>query len=52
MERPAHQQNDYIELIARAKREETGEQRLQQMLNELELGGVHMNLKPPASKEG
>lgn len=47
--RPAYQQNDYIGWISRAKREETREKRLRQMLDELEAGGVYMNMKHPAS---
>ena len=42
--RPAYQQNDYIGWINRAKRLETKEKRLQQMLEELEKGGVYMNM--------
>ena len=37
--RPAYQQNDYLAWIARAKRPETKEKRLAQMLEELERGG-------------
>ncbi len=42
--RPAYQQNDYIGWIARAKRKETQEKRLAQMLNELERGDKYMNM--------
>lgn len=42
--RPAYQQNDYIGWIMRAKRQATREKRLQQMLDELEIGGVYMNM--------
>ena len=48
-ERPAYQQNDYVGWINRAKRQETKEKRLRQMLYELEKGGVYMNMKHPAS---
>ena len=48
-ERPAYQQNDYVGWINRAKRQETQEKRLRQMLEELERGGVYMNMKHPAS---
>ncbi|HZX49010.1 MAG TPA: YdeI/OmpD-associated family protein [Nitrospirota bacterium] len=48
-ERPAYQQNDYVGWINRAKRQETKEKRLRQMLDELEKGGVYMNMKHPAS---
>jgi uncharacterized protein YdeI (YjbR/CyaY-like superfamily) len=43
--RPAYQQNDYLGWINRAKREETKQKRLDQMLDELEGGGVYMNMK-------
>ena len=43
-ERPAYQQNDYIGWINRAKRAETREKRLSQMLDELEKGGVYMKM--------
>ena len=48
-ERPAYQQNDYIRWINRAKRPETKEKRLRQMLEELERGGIYMKMKHPAS---
>jgi uncharacterized protein YdeI (YjbR/CyaY-like superfamily) len=44
-ERPEYQQNDYLGWIARAKREETKDKRLAQMLDELEKGGVYMGMK-------
>lgn len=50
-ERPAYQQNDYIGWIERAKRRETKEKRLHQMLYELDVGGVYMNMKHPASEK-
>lgn len=49
-ERPSYQQNDYIGWICRAKRQETKEKRLHQMLTELELGGIYMNMDHHASK--
>ena len=49
--RPAYQQNDYIGWIENAKREETKMKRLAQMLNELELGGIYMKMKHPASSK-
>ncbi len=49
--RPAYQQNDYIGWINRAKRQETKDKRLQQMLDELERGGVYMNMKHAASEK-
>ena len=47
--RPAYQQNDYVGWINRAKRQETKEKRLRQMLEELERGGVYMKMKHPLS---
>jgi uncharacterized protein YdeI (YjbR/CyaY-like superfamily) len=44
-ERPDYQRNDYIGWIARAKREETKQKRLAQMLEELEGGKLYMNMK-------
>jgi len=43
--RPPYQQNDYIGWITRAKRPETQEKRLNQMLDELEKGNVYMNME-------
>jgi uncharacterized protein YdeI (YjbR/CyaY-like superfamily) len=42
--RPPYQQNDYIGWITRAKKEETGQKRLVQMLDELKRGDVYMNM--------
>jgi uncharacterized protein YdeI (YjbR/CyaY-like superfamily) len=42
--RPAYQQNDYIGWISRAKRPETKEKRLRQMLDELRRGVVYMKM--------
>jgi hypothetical protein len=47
--RPAYQQNDYIGWICRAKRQETIDKLLAQMLRELRDGGVYMNMSHPAS---
>ena len=49
-DRPPYQQNDYIGWITRAKRQKTREKRLQQMLDELEIGGVYMNMPHPPSR--
>ena len=49
--RPAYQQNDYIGWIERAKRQETKEKRLQQMVDELKAGDVYMKMKHPASRK-
>jgi hypothetical protein len=43
-QRPAYQQNDYIGWINRAKRPETCEKRLAQMLVELEQGDAYMKM--------
>jgi uncharacterized protein YdeI (YjbR/CyaY-like superfamily) len=42
--RPPYQQNDYIGWITRAKRPETQEKRLNQMLDELKQGDVYMKM--------
>jgi hypothetical protein len=43
-DRPAYQQNDYIGWITRAKRQNTIEKRLAQMLEELESGDKYMKM--------
>lgn len=43
--RPAYQQNDYVGWITRAKRPDTRHRRLQQMLEEIELGDVYMKMR-------
>lgn len=47
--RPSYQQNDYIGWITRAKLNATRIKRLDQMLQELKVGGVYMKMKHPAS---
>ncbi|MCL2164923.1 MAG: YdeI/OmpD-associated family protein [Oscillospiraceae bacterium] len=42
--RPLYQQNDYIGWIARAKRGETRQKRLDQMLDELRSGDAYMGM--------
>lgn len=42
--RPEYQRNDYLGWINRAKRPETKDRRLQQMLSELERGDVYMKM--------
>ena len=42
--RPPYQQNDYIGWITRAKRTETRQKRLAQMLFELESGDLYMKM--------
>ncbi|MBT4290457.1 MAG: YdeI/OmpD-associated family protein [Deltaproteobacteria bacterium] len=44
LERPPYQQNDYIAWIEQAKKQATRERRLNQMLDELEAGGVYMKM--------
>lgn len=49
--RPPYQQNDYIGWIIAAKLPETRAKRLQQMLHELEVGGIYMKMDhPPSAK--
>jgi len=50
-DRPAYQQNDYIGWIERTKRQETKNKRLQQMIDELTIGGIYMKMKHPASSK-
>ena len=42
--RPPYQQNDYLGWINQAKREETKQKRLNQMLEELVMGDLYMNM--------
>ena len=42
--RPPYQRNDYLAWIARAKRPETRERRLAQMLDELARGDLYMKM--------
>jgi hypothetical protein len=42
--RPAYQRNDYLGWIARARSQETRQKRIDLMLDELEVGGVYMNM--------
>ena len=43
--RPAYQRNDYLGWISRAKRGETREKRVAQMLDELESGDRYMKMR-------
>ncbi len=43
-ERPPYQRNDYIGWITRAKKDETKQRRLAQMLDELERGDRYMKM--------
>jgi len=49
-ERPFYQRNDYLAWIGRAKRLETRQKRISQMLAELDQGGVYMGMDPPPSR--
>lgn len=50
--RPAYQRNDYIGWITRAARQETRTKRIAQMVDELQRGGVYMNMAhPPSAKD-
>ena len=42
--RPWYQRNDYLGWIARAKRQDTKEKRLAQMLDELRAGDLYMKM--------
>ncbi len=50
-DRPAYQQNDYIGWIEQAKKQETKEKRLCQMLAELQTGGIYMKMHHPSSEK-
>ena len=49
--RPAYQRNDYLLWINKAQREETKSKRLDQMLDELETGGIYMRMKWNGSRK-
>jgi uncharacterized protein YdeI (YjbR/CyaY-like superfamily) len=42
--RPPYQRNDYLLWINKVKRDETRQKHLEQMLDELEAGGVYMGM--------
>ena len=50
--RPHYQRNDYLGWIARAKRPETRQKRIAQMIAELKQGGIYMGMKHGPSKKG
>ena len=50
-ERPYYQRNDYLSWITRAKRLETRQRRLEQMLDELEQGGLYMGMRHNPSRK-
>ena len=49
-ERPFYQRNDYLAWIGRAARLDTRRNRIEQMLDELEQGGVYMKMDHPPSR--
>ncbi len=50
--RPFYQRNDYLGWISQAKRPETRRKRINQLVDELEIGGVYMGMDhPPSRKE-
>ena len=49
-DRPFYQRNDYLAWIGRAARIETRCKRIEQMLDELERGGVYMKMDHPTSR--
>ncbi len=48
--RPPYQRNDYLGWIGQAKRPETRERRIAQMLDELRAGDVYMKMDWPAGR--
>lgn len=50
-QRPFYQRNDYLSWISRAKRIDTRRRRIDQMLEELEEGGVYMGMDHPPSRK-
>ena len=49
-ERPFYQRNDYLAWIGRAVKVETRRKRIEQMLDELEQGGLYMGMDHPPSR--
>ena len=50
--RPPYQRNDYVGWITRAKREDTRQKRLTQMLDELKRGDRYMKMAYTADRSG
>ena len=50
-ERPPYQRNDYMSWITRAKRTETRQKRIQQMIDELIDSGLYMKMKYSAKRK-
>jgi len=51
LSRPPYQRNDYLDWINRAKRPETKEKRLNQLLDELRQGNAYMKMPYKASTD-
>ncbi len=49
--RPRYQRNDYLGWIGRAKQPATRQKRIQQMLDELRVGGVYMKMEHAPSRK-
>ena len=49
-ERPFYQRNDYLGWIGKAVRPETRRKRIEQMLDELDMGGVYMGMEHGPSR--
>lgn len=51
--RPYYQRNDYLGWIDRAKKPSTRQKRINQMVEELEIGGIYMGMDHrPSRKDG
>jgi uncharacterized protein YdeI (YjbR/CyaY-like superfamily) len=51
-QRPTYQRNDYLAWIGRAKKADTRDRCIEQMLDELERGGVYIGMDhPPSSRK-
>ena len=48
-ERPHYQQNDYLGWIVQAKRADTRQKRIDQVIKELATGGLYMGMEHPPS---
>jgi len=48
-QRPRYQRNDYLGWMGRARRPETRQQHVDQMIDELRRGDVYMKMDHPAS---
>jgi len=49
--RPAYQQNDYVWWINDAKKMNTKKKRLNQIIEELRVGGIYMGMDHPPSRK-